>query len=118
MAKNVDSEKTNKRAQEIWDEYGPLVKRLCYQRLSSAPQEAEDVISEICLALLNTLYDGKDIEHPKSWLYSVSRNLINKNMKSLTEGEKDLSVWMISTTVINYPMKLICLSQESEKRIL
>lgn len=41
MAKNVDSEKTNKRAQEIWDEYGPLVKRLCYQRLSSAPQEAE-----------------------------------------------------------------------------
>lgn len=27
MAKNVDSEKTNKRAQEIWDEYGPLVKK-------------------------------------------------------------------------------------------
>ena len=49
MAKNVDSEKTNKRAPEIWDEYGPLVKRLCYQRLSSAPQEAEDVIYEICL---------------------------------------------------------------------
>lgn len=102
MAKNVDSEKTNKRAQEIWDEYGPLVKRLCYQRLSSAPQEAEDVISEICLALLNTLYDGKDIEHPKSWLYSVSRNLINKKYEELNRRRKRF----VSLDDFNYCHKL------------
>lgn len=88
MAKNVDSEKANKRALEIWLEYEPIVRRLCYKRLSSSPQEAEDVISEICLALMNTIYDGKEITNPKSWLYSVSRNLINKKYEELNRRKR------------------------------
>lgn len=102
MAKNVDSEKINKIALELWEEYGPDIRKLCYMKLSNYPQDAEDVSSEIYLALLNTLYDDKIIENPKSWLYSVTRNLINKKYKELTQRRKRY----VSLNDINYCHRL------------
>ena len=52
--------------------------------------------------MLNTLYDGKDIEHPKFWLYSVSRNLINKKYEELNRRRKRF----VSLDDFNYCHKL------------
>ena len=102
MAKNIDSEQINKIAQELWDEYEPVIRRLCYKRLSSSPQEAEDVVSEIYLALLNALYDGRVITSPKSWLYSTGRNLINKKYEEINRRKKRF----VSLNDINYYHRL------------
>lgn len=89
MAKNIDSEQINKIAQELWDEYEPVIRRLCYKKLSSYPQEAEDVVCEVYLALMNTLHDDeKEITSYKSWLYSVTRNLINKRYEEINRRKR------------------------------
>lgn len=88
MDKNVDSEKVNKRVMDLWEKYGPGISKLCHMKLSNYPQDAEDVTSEIYLALHNAVYDDKIKGNPKSWLYSVTRNLINKKYKEIIQRRK------------------------------
>lgn len=103
MAKNIDSEQINKIAQELWDEYEPVIRRLCYQKLSRYPQEAEDVKSEVYLALMNALHDeSKEITSYKSWLYSVARNLINKKYEEINRRKRKF----VSLNDINYSHRL------------
>lgn len=62
---------------ELWNEYEPQLRKICRVKLRSCPDEIDDVISEVFLALCQkTDKDGLP-EKPKPWLYGTLNNIIN-----------------------------------------
>ena len=66
---------------KLWQQYEPLVKKMCTLKLQSIPDEIDDVVSEIFLALCNKVDKSGLPENPKTWLYGVTKNLIKKKYK-------------------------------------
>lgn len=60
----------------LWDEYEPNLERICSYKLSSYPDEIDDVIGETYLALCNAIDKGIEIQNPKAWLYATLNNQI------------------------------------------
>ncbi len=54
---------------------------MCTLKLQSIPDEIDDVVSEIFLALCNKVDKSGLPENPKTWLYGVTKNLIKKKYK-------------------------------------
>ncbi len=82
------SEQVNKLAHELWVEYGPGIRRLCNTKLSSYPQEAEDVFQDVYLALITALNEGRVIRNKRGWLYGVANRLISKKYEELKDRRK------------------------------
>lgn len=62
----------------LWLKNEPKLRRLCTYKLSNHPDEVEDILSEAALIFWTAIINGKTIEYPDSWLYSVVNNLIKK----------------------------------------
>jgi len=57
----------------LFQEHGPALIRFCRGMLHHAG-DAEDVVQETFLKLLNHLQHGGDLRNPKSWLFTVAAN--------------------------------------------
>lgn len=69
-------DKNRELSNELWKEYEPNLRNLCNYKLSSYPNEVDDVISETYLALCSAIDKGVEIQNPKAWLYATVNNQI------------------------------------------
>jgi len=59
----------------IYTDYSDAIFRFCYTRVSEREQ-ALDITQEAFMRLWQSIVDGKDIEYPKTFLFTITRNLI------------------------------------------
>lgn len=72
----------------LWEEYEPNLRRICNYKLSSYPDEVDDVIGETYLALCNAIDKNVEIKNPKAWLYGTLNNLIKSKYTELDKKKK------------------------------
>lgn len=88
---NVDEKRI---CNELWNTYESAVRQLCIYKLRSCPDEADDVISEVFLALCKKVSKSGAPDKPREWLLGTAKNLINKSyhaVYSVREKETSLS---------------------------
>ena len=72
--------------ENLWNEYEPQLRKICRVKLRSCPDEVDDVMSEVSLALCKQIEKFGKPEKPKQWLYATFNNIIinkRKNKKTL-----------------------------------
>lgn len=72
----------------LWEEYEPNLRRICTYKLSSYPDEVDDVIGETYLALCNAIDKGIEIQNPKAWLYGTLNNQIKLKYSEIDRKKK------------------------------
>lgn len=70
---------------KMWKECFFGLKKMCEYKLSSCPDEVDDVISDVYLALISTVHNKNIPDNPKAWLYSVANNIIKKKYSQLNK---------------------------------
>ena len=87
---NVDEKRI---CTEIWDSYEPWVRKISNIKLRSCPDEVDDLVSEVFLALCKQVSDNGAPEKPKEWLNGTLRNLLNRKytkIYKIRENETNL----------------------------
>ena len=87
---NVDEQRI---CTELWDEYEPMVRRLCVFKLQSCPVEIDDVVAEVCLALCEKVSKSGPPEKPREWLIAVSHNLLNGKYKEIYAKRENETIY-------------------------
>lgn len=72
----------------LWEEYEPNLRRICSHKLSSYPNEIDDVIGETYLALCDKIDKGIEIQNPKAWLYGTLNNQIKLKYSEIDRKKK------------------------------
>lgn len=68
---------------EIWEKYKPQLHRFCTIKLRSYPDEVDDVISEVFLALCEQVEKKGVPEKPRAWLYGTFHNILNSKYREI-----------------------------------
>lgn len=68
---------------ELWDTHKDRIHQICSIKLQSCPNEVEDVVSEVFLALCKKVSESEAPEKPKEWLYGTLNNLLNKTYRGV-----------------------------------
>lgn len=78
---------------EIWDMYKSRLQRVCMIKLNNYPDEVDDVISDVFLALCEQIEKRGIPEHPKAWLYATFKNILNTKYREIYKArEKYVSI--------------------------
>lgn len=78
---------------EIWDKYRPVLQGVCTSKLSNYPDEVDDVISDVFLALCEQIEKRGVPKNPKAWLYGTFRNILNSKYREIYKAkEKYVSI--------------------------
>lgn len=64
-----------KQFEELYKDEADMIFRFCLVKVSDR-EVATDLTQEVFTRLYETMRMGKALDHPKSWLFKVSRNLI------------------------------------------
>lgn len=72
----------------LWNEYEPVLRKICQKKLSGHPSEIDDVIGDTFLALCNTINKGMDIENYEAWLKGTLNNRIRKKYTELDRKKR------------------------------
>ena len=91
----------NELCKNMWEQCKDELTRLCEYKLSSHPDEVEDVISDTFYYLCIAVYEDKKIDNHRSWLTAVTNNLIKKKytelnkmkLKNLTYNDEDVDIY-------------------------
>ena len=109
-------ESTSFDAAAIWQEHEPYIRKFCTYKLQSQPDEIEDCIQEIFLALSHSLQNGTVIAYPKAWLTKVADNIIKDFYEKVCTAVKRTVPYdakQLERTQIFYPdEELTSLSEE------
>lgn len=62
----------------LWDECKDELTSMCRYKLSSHPDEVEDVIADAFYYLCVAVFENRKIDNHKAWLLAVTNNLIKK----------------------------------------
>lgn len=89
----------------LWLKNEPKLRRLCTYKLSNHPDEIEDILSEAALIFWTAIINGKTIEYPNSWLYSVVNNLIKKKYTEINI-EKERKLPLDEESLITYSLSV------------
>ena len=78
---------------EIWEKYKPGLQKFCSYKLKSHPDEVDDVISDVFLALCEQIEKRGVPKSPKAWLYSTFSNILNSKYREIYKArEKHVSL--------------------------
>lgn len=69
--------------ENLWNEYEPQLRKICRVKLRSCPDEVDDVMSEVSLALCKQIKKYGEPNKPKQWLYATLNNIINLKYREL-----------------------------------
>lgn len=72
---NVDEKRI---CTEIWNSYEPLIRKISSIKLKSCPDEIDDLVADVFLALCNQVSKNGAPVKPKEWLCGTLKNLLNK----------------------------------------
>ncbi len=64
--------------ERLWREYKDAITNLCSFKLSSHPDEVDNVVAEVFFYLCKVIFDGAVLHNPRAWLNAVANNLIKK----------------------------------------
>lgn len=68
---------------KLWNEYEPQLRKICRVKLRSNPDEVDDVMSEVSLALCKQIENSGQPEKPKQWLYATFNNIVNLKYREI-----------------------------------
>lgn len=74
--------------EEVWKECNDNINKLCHFKLSSYPDLADDISSEVFLIFQKAINSDTIIHSPKAWLYSVANNLIIKAYRNINKQQE------------------------------
>lgn len=78
---------------EIWNKYKSRLQKTCTIKLNNYPDEVDDVISEVFLALCEQIEKRGVPKNPKAWLYSTFSNVLNSKYREIYKAkEKHVSL--------------------------
>lgn len=75
-------------ADKLWREYEPYIRKLCYYKLNRHKEYIDDCVQNVFTALVEAIHKGTKIEYPKTWLTTVTNNMI-KDIYSLASKTSD-----------------------------
>lgn len=73
---------------EIWDKYKPVLQGICKSKLSNYPDEVDDVISDVFLALCEQIEKRGIPNSPKGWIYGTFRNILNSKYREIYKAKE------------------------------
>lgn len=73
---------------EIWEQYKSRLQKLCMMKLSHYPDEVDDVISDVFLALCEQVEKRGVPEKPKAWLYGTFNNILNSKYREIYKARQ------------------------------
>ncbi|MDE6019583.1 MAG: sigma-70 family RNA polymerase sigma factor [Ruminococcus sp.] len=73
---------------EIWEAYKPRLQKLCMLKLSNYPDEVDDVISEVFLALCEQIEKRGIPDKPKAWIYGTFNNILNSKYREIYKARE------------------------------
>ncbi len=76
--------------EELWKQYEPHLRAMCKMKLQSMPNEIDDVISEVFLALCKKVDESGPPEDPKTWLYKTLYNRIARKYNDVNKTRERL----------------------------
>ncbi len=76
--------------EELWKQYEPRLRQLCNIKLQSMPDEIDDVISEVFLALCKKVDESGLPNNPQTWLYGTLYKRIAKKYKDVYNDRERL----------------------------
>ncbi len=82
----IDEEKAEL-CKRLWDDCKDELTKLCKYKLSSHPDEVEDVIADTFYYLCVAVFEDKKIENYKAWLIAVTYNLIKKKYTEINRAK-------------------------------
>lgn len=82
----IDEEKTEL-CKRLWDECKDDLTKLCKYKLSSHPDEVEDVIADAFYYLCVAVFKNRKIDNYKAWLVAVTYNLIKKKYTEINRAK-------------------------------
>lgn len=88
------NESQKKLCTELWRQYSPGLRNLCYVRLAGHDEDAEEIISEAFLRLCKKIMQDGSIEYPQAWLYATLDNLIKQKYREF--GKDQNNVYSVS----------------------
>lgn len=86
--------------ENLWNEYEPQLRKICRVKLRSCPDEVDDVMSEVSLALCKQIEKFGKPEKPKQWLYATFNNIINLKYRKYINKRKNKKT--LKTKISNY----------------
>lgn len=109
MANTIKNEDRQK-AELLWREYEPYIRKICKYKLNNMPDFVDDCVQDVFAALIETLHRGIIIEQPKQWLTTVAVNKASRIYKAIYSNESVISLDDFSTSK--------CLLSDSNKEKL
>ena len=76
--------------ENLWNEYEPQLRKICRVKLRSCPDEVDDVMSEVSLALCKQIEKFGKPEKPKQWLYATFNNIKNREIYKQKEKQENI----------------------------
>ena len=76
--------------ENLWNEYEPQLRKICRVKLRSCPDEVDDVMSEVSLALCKQIEKFGKPEKPKQWLYATFINLKYREIYKQKEKQENI----------------------------
>lgn len=98
---NLQSDEKENLCVSLWNEYKDELTNLCQYKLSSHPDEVEDVIADTFYYLCVAVFEERKIDNYRAWLTTVTNNLIKKKytelkkmkLKNITYNEEDIDTY-------------------------
>lgn len=67
----------------LWNEYEPQLRKICRVKMRSCPDEVDDVISDVFLALCKQIENNGIPEKTKQWIYGTFNNIVNMKYREV-----------------------------------
>lgn len=106
MSTDLKSNDKIKQRDEIWLENEEFLRRICNQKLSSCPQEIDDVLHDTYIALCDAFDDGRVIRNHRKWLIGTLMHKINKKYTEINNNKKKLVSMTDCETRLSYTMDM------------
>lgn len=98
---NLQADKKEQLCIRLWNEYKDELTNMCQYKLSSHPDEVDDVIADTFYYLCVAVFEDRKIDNYRAWLSAVANNLIKKKytelnklkLKNITYNEEDIDTY-------------------------
>ena len=77
-------------ADKLWREYEPYIRKLCNYKLNRHKEYIDDCVQDVFTALVEAIHKGTKIEYPKTWLTTVTNNMIKDIYEKASHNDKIL----------------------------
>ena len=77
-------------ADKLWREYEPYIRKLCNYKLNRHKEYIDDCVQDVFTGLVEAIHKGTKIEYPKTWLTTVTNNMIKDIYEKASHNDKIL----------------------------